>query len=204
MQIEAQPMIGSQTTQNKNAKDSFKKTSLFDAEALQGIAQLMQCMDMQTLAKTLQTESGRKVAKNMLNKFGLEIDPDDLFDTMEPYIDAQLTTSYQVESDDEDASYAESQFKKQQLFTHIKAMKQELDELRSVNNNLARALGACAACWGEDEECEICEGYGSPGEFKPNQRLYTNWVTPAVERVNAMQEARQQRLAQTGRETPSL
>ena len=62
-------------------------------------------------------------------------------------------------------------------------MKRELADLREVNDTLAAALGACPACWGGDEECSDCEGYGHPGSSRPDPALFQQLVVPAVRRV---------------------
>jgi hypothetical protein len=62
-------------------------------------------------------------------------------------------------------------------------MKRELADLREVNDTLAAALGACPTCWGGDEECSECEGYGHPGSSRPDPALFQQLVVPAVRRV---------------------
>ena len=52
-----------------------------------------------------------------------------------------------------------------------------------VDRNLlvAAALGACE-CWGNDLECPLCCGVGTPGWRPPDPQLYEDYVTPAVAR----------------------
>lgn len=59
----------------------------------------------------------------------------------------------------------------------------ELADLREVNDTLAAALGACHICWGGDPSCAVCAGQGRPGFNRPNARLFTALVVPAVRRV---------------------
>jgi hypothetical protein len=54
--------------------------------------------------------------------------------------------------------------------------------LRARNDLLASALGACARCWGEDEECPLCDGRGLPGAFQPRPDAFEACVLPAVRR----------------------
>ena len=54
--------------------------------------------------------------------------------------------------------------------------------LRARNDYLASALGACARCWGEDEECPLCDGRGAPGAFEPRPDAFEACVVPAVRR----------------------
>lgn len=67
-----------------------------------------------------------------------------------------------------------------QLNQWIDAMQDELEELRRRNRELARALGACADCWGRDPLCETCGGDGLPGSSRPARELYLRFVAPAV------------------------
>lgn len=46
---------------------------------------------------------------------------------------------------------------------------------------LAAALGACE-CWGQDSECGLCGGAGTPGWTTPDQQLFEEYVMPAVRR----------------------
>ena len=68
-----------------------------------------------------------------------------------------------------------------------RVMQEELNDLREVNDTLARALGACAYCWGGDSDCPNCGGMGSAGNELPNLELYHELVAPAVRRVRAME-----------------
>jgi hypothetical protein len=70
------------------------------------------------------------------------------------------------------------------------AMRDELEELRERQDRLAAALGACADCWGEDPECEVCGGMGAPGSFVPDPRLYRTLVSPACRAAGAGRERR--------------
>ena len=73
------------------------------------------------------------------------------------------------------------------LRSRFDAMQDELDELRERQDRLAAALGACAECWGEDLECEVCGGTGTPGAFVPDPRLYRALVSPACRAAGAGQ-----------------
>jgi hypothetical protein len=75
----------------------------------------------------------------------------------------------------------------------------ELEELRSRNDVLAAALGACYLCWGEDPDCERCAGAGQPGSGVPDHRLFTELVAPALARVGDV--ARQRHSVPTRNET---
>jgi hypothetical protein len=59
----------------------------------------------------------------------------------------------------------------------------EIEELRSRNDQLASALGACYLCWGEDPQCEVCNGEGVPGAFEPDKQLFSKLVGPAARRL---------------------
>jgi hypothetical protein len=57
---------------------------------------------------------------------------------------------------------------------------QEADDAVTRLGLLADALGACAACWGEDLECGWCHGRGRPGFAEPEPNFFDRLVLPAV------------------------
>jgi hypothetical protein len=57
----------------------------------------------------------------------------------------------------------------------------ELKVLRTRNDNLAAALGACHLCWGEDADCPYCGGDGGVGAFVIDAQLFDEIVGPALE-----------------------
>lgn len=65
----------------------------------------------------------------------------------------------------------------------VERLRCEVRELRNVNNNLAAALGACSRCWGADDVCPECDGYGTAGSMSPDPALFKALVAPAVKRV---------------------
>jgi hypothetical protein len=69
-----------------------------------------------------------------------------------------------------------------ELRDRIETLFAELEILRERNDALARALGACALCWGDDVDCPICRGAGRPGFTVPEQRLFTQMLFPAISR----------------------
>lgn len=72
----------------------------------------------------------------------------------------------------------------------VHAMRQELKDLREVNDTVAAALGACPICWGGDGDCGECEGAGAPGSSAPDLKLFEELVTPAIRRVSSQRGAR--------------
>ena len=71
----------------------------------------------------------------------------------------------------------------------LQALRDEVTDLREVNDAAAAALGACRVCWGGDEFCPVCAGQGRPGANLPDLRLYNELVRPAVERMTAARSA---------------
>lgn len=65
-----------------------------------------------------------------------------------------------------------------QQFDEITA---ELDALRDRLGELAGALGACPACFGEDRSCQWCRGRGVPGFMPPEPTDFNRLVMPAVQ-----------------------
>lgn len=73
------------------------------------------------------------------------------------------------------------------LFTevrqYIEQTHAELEQLRSRNDQLAAALGACGLCWGEDLTCPVCGGRGHPGAEMPNVAQLRRFVLPALQQL---------------------
>lgn len=60
------------------------------------------------------------------------------------------------------------------------------DDLRAaytVIHHIARMLGACPACFGNQPECERCHGHGAPGSAMPVRDELLAWVEPALARL---------------------
>lgn len=51
--------------------------------------------------------------------------------------------------------------------------------------DLAAALGACPACFGDNLLCDTCHGAGRPGARAPEAAEFARYVMPAVERVRS-------------------
>lgn len=64
----------------------------------------------------------------------------------------------------------------------VQEMRAELITLRERCGYLADALGACARCWGSDDDCDECGGEGAPGSREPNPELFRELVEPAAAR----------------------
>ncbi|MCB8978729.1 MAG: hypothetical protein H6657_15010 [Ardenticatenaceae bacterium] len=69
----------------------------------------------------------------------------------------------------------------------------ELEDLRERNDTLAAALGSCYLCWGEDPDCEECQGRGKVGAFTPDKELFRQYVAPVVQTLKIKQQARHAR-----------
>jgi hypothetical protein len=69
----------------------------------------------------------------------------------------------------------------------------ELDELRTRNDNLAAALGACYLCWGENVNCPECHGHGRPGSTQPDRDSFVEWVVPVLRRLRSGATRRKER-----------
>jgi hypothetical protein len=70
--------------------------------------------------------------------------------------------------------------------TELQACREEVADLREVNDATAAALGACRICWGGNRSCPVCGGHGRPGANLPDLRLYDEIVRPAVERMSTV------------------
>ena len=71
------------------------------------------------------------------------------------------------------------------IHERILELREELDELRRRELDVAAALGACAECWGDDRDCDDCRGRGRPGWRRPDPRAFDEWVRPALARHEA-------------------
>jgi hypothetical protein len=72
--------------------------------------------------------------------------------------------------------------------SRIQSMSEELSVLRQHSEELAAALGACEICWGYDNECEHCNGYGSPGWQAPRRGVFNKYVEPAIKALREVPE----------------
>jgi hypothetical protein len=67
----------------------------------------------------------------------------------------------------------------------LRAVGEELRALRSLNDDLAAALGACRLCWGADPDCPRCDGRGGAGWIQPDPDKYRMFVEPAIRRTSS-------------------
>lgn len=67
-----------------------------------------------------------------------------------------------------------------------------LNYLWKMNNSLAEALGSCNNCWGEDADCNICQGQGSPGWRQINKRFFNRFVLPGLEKLYGLSKEQEQ------------
>ena len=67
------------------------------------------------------------------------------------------------------------------LRQHFDEITAELDALRDRLGELAGALGACSACFGDDRSCPWCRGRGVPGFMPPEPADFNRLVMPAVQ-----------------------
>jgi hypothetical protein len=81
----------------------------------------------------------------------------------------------EVRAEQEDA-VAELSATAKRLFKEREACSQRLEDL-------AAALGACPACFGDNLLCDTCHGAGQPGARAPEAAEFARYVMPAVERV---------------------
>ncbi len=72
----------------------------------------------------------------------------------------------------------------QKLFTIVEGLKSQLEHELLQNDNLAKAIGACTECFGENSECPDCFGAGKPGSNVPDFILYNKFINPAIIKYN--------------------
>jgi len=62
-----------------------------------------------------------------------------------------------------------------------KELLEYLDCLLELNQHFAAAVGACD-CWGDDEDCENCQGAGTPGWQPVVEEAFKVYVAPALKK----------------------
>lgn len=103
-------------------------------------------------------------------------------DDSEEAVNSELS-QFSSESDKTEIRSGEMSRAVRQLRQKVERMYGELATLRNRNDVLALALGACYLCWGNDPECEMCNGQGRPGSAIPNKKIFTEFVLPAARRL---------------------
>ncbi len=68
------------------------------------------------------------------------------------------------------------------LLRENRMLLQENKYLITQVETLAAALGACPACWGEDQACSQCRGRGAPGAYPPDRQTFADFVLPVLRR----------------------
>jgi len=72
----------------------------------------------------------------------------------------------------------------QKLFTIIEGLKSQLEFELIQNDDLAKAIGACTECFGDNSDCPECFGTGKPGSNVPDFILFNKYVNPAIQKYN--------------------
>lgn len=72
----------------------------------------------------------------------------------------------------------------QKLFTIIEGLKSQLEYEIDQNDSLAKAIGSCTECFGENKNCPECFGGGKPGSNVPDFILFNKYVSPAIQKYN--------------------
>ncbi|CAM3951643.1 MULTISPECIES: hypothetical protein [Flavobacterium] len=70
------------------------------------------------------------------------------------------------------------------LFTIVEGLKVQLELELNQNDDLAKAIGACLECFGENSECSECFGTGKPGVAIPDFILFNKYINPAIQKYN--------------------
>lgn len=72
----------------------------------------------------------------------------------------------------------------QKLFTIIEGLKAQLEFELHQNDDLAKAIGACTECFGENKDCPECFGAGKAGQGIPDFILFNKYINPAIQKYN--------------------
>jgi hypothetical protein len=71
----------------------------------------------------------------------------------------------------------------QRLRRKIYFLQNELDEALEMIDILAEAIGACPDCFGGKDDCPECHGHGMAGWCKPDPKLFSHFIAPAIRRI---------------------
>lgn len=94
-----------------------------------------------------------------------------------------------AEDDEHYKTTLESRLKKlekinKKLFQIVDELQVQLEDTMGINDDLAKAVGACITCFGHDSDCPECFGTGKVGTFVPDFILFNKYVSPAVQKFN--------------------
>lgn len=64
--------------------------------------------------------------------------------------------------------------------TNQEKIKRDMNMFMTLNSELAKAVGGCAECWGENYRCKHCNGSGIPGWKNGNKKHFKNVVIPLL------------------------
>lgn len=72
----------------------------------------------------------------------------------------------------------------QKLFAIVEELKEKLSFELTQNDEIAKAIGACKECFGEDRNCKECFGTGKPGNNVPDFIMFNKYIQPAIIKYN--------------------
>lgn len=101
-----------------------------------------------------------------------------------PVTDADVIVEDVIEQDAVDVMPEDPPRDPRRLRRKLRLLAGELRTAQTIGDTLAAALGACYLCWGEDHECEHCDGAGVPGWSMPDPELFATYIAPAMERLS--------------------
>lgn len=87
------------------------------------------------------------------------------------------------ETDTDDVIEVEPDKDSQRLHRKIYTLKNELDDAQEMIDVLAEAIGACPDCFGGQDDCHECHGHGTAGWQKPDPKLFSHFIAPAIRRI---------------------
>ena len=74
------------------------------------------------------------------------------------------------------------------LIQEQRTLRQQHEQLKSLNTTVASAMGACA-CWGQDAACPDCGGQGIPGTQAVNQAAFGQLIAPFFQTLMGQMES---------------
>lgn len=70
------------------------------------------------------------------------------------------------------------------LFKMVNYLQKALRHELNRNDELAKAIGACPDCFGENHSCTVCRGFGKAGYYIPDFVQFNKFINPSIRVFN--------------------
>lgn len=100
-----------------------------------------------------------------------------------PELASMLTASAGTKTESDDANGQELVRRYRMLAARYRNAVAALEAADAELDAVASAIGACQDCWGEDTDCEQCDGGGAPGWRAPKRSEFNRYIAPVLRRT---------------------